>query len=103
MGIVSFEASGGMTSLPLGAGETVEVRLAENPTTGFRWEPVDLDQATLTSDSFLTATAAGVGATGTRVFVIRPAPRTRVLRFVLRRAWEEVPPRAEAVVRIEGR
>jgi inhibitor of cysteine peptidase len=67
-------------------GETVEVRLAENPTTGYRWqlEPLDADVA----DAY-TASSAAAGAGGMRVFRVtaRSAGDAEV-RATLRRSWE---------------
>lgn len=80
-------------------GETFEVRLAENPTTGYRWFLNDTGQLALSveDDSFEPSTAA-VGGGGTRLWRFRAA-HAGVARLVLdhKREWE---PRAADTFRL---
>jgi inhibitor of cysteine peptidase len=71
-------------------GEEVVVRLAENPTTGYRWQ-VGLSgngQLEQLDDSFAAA-GSGIGAAGQRTlrFVARRTGTVQ-LHAVSRRAWE---------------
>ena len=71
-------------------GEPVTVVLAENPTTGYRWQ-VDADEAALplSADEYDGATQP-VGAPGSRRLTFVPARAGRVtLRLVKRREWED--------------
>lgn len=71
-------------------GEPVTVVLAENPTTGYRWQ-ADVDEAALplTADEYDGATHP-VGASGVRRLTFVPARAGRVtLRLVKRREWED--------------
>ncbi len=86
-------------------GSTVEVRqdglllvrLAETPTSGYRWTLEPLDEQVLVPEGsrFTAAAGAGPGAPGQRTFSFRAA-RPGTARVVLRlaRPWEdEVPAR----------
>jgi len=76
--------------LNVGVGETLELQLPENPTTGYRWRlhssggPV----LQLAEQSFAPSTEA-VGASGTRCWIFR-AVLAGVTRLELeqRRSWE---------------
>lgn len=56
-------------------GEDFEVRLDENPTTGYRWtvELSSQDVATLTRSDFIRSAGGGFGAGGTRIFTFHAA------------------------------
>jgi|SRR5689334_17661549 len=83
-------------------GDTVVVRLPENPTTGYRWQfevPTGLE---LAGDDFNTS-ASNPGAGGERVmrFCVRAGASIR-LHAALRRSWETgVAPQAEFAVVLE--
>jgi inhibitor of cysteine peptidase len=85
----------------LAVGDSVEVRLPETPTTGFRWRPVaDLQQLRLTDDHFDGAVAPR-GAGGQRVLVFEALTAgTAQLRLAKAREWEGVA-REEFVVDLE--
>jgi inhibitor of cysteine peptidase len=88
------EAANG-TEVALTIGQTLEVTLPANATTGFDWiyggPP---SQLTSVSDSYsATAPAGVVGAGGTRTFVFKAAaPGTGTLKLDYARSWESVQP-----------
>jgi inhibitor of cysteine peptidase len=70
-------------------GEELRVRLAENPTTGYRWEVVASPASLRPTGDAFQAGGGGVGAGGSRElgFVAEAVPGG-TLRLRLRRAWE---------------
>jgi inhibitor of cysteine peptidase len=87
---LSHEDSGTERDVPVG--EHIEVRLPENPTTGYRWH-ADVDEAALrkTHDAYEGA-AEPRGAGGTRIMRFEALrPGTVVLHLVKRRSWEQKP------------
>lgn len=67
-------------------GEDAQIVLAENPTTGFRW----VAEPEPTESRFQPADSTAVGAAGHRILTFRGLPLgEHLLRFKLRRAWEE--------------
>lgn len=79
----------------IGVGETFDVRLPENRSTGYRWAHTDWDQAIvqLTSDEFIPAPIERVGANGEHAwhFTARAAGET-ALRLGYARGWESRAP-----------
>jgi len=70
-------------------GETVVLRLAENPGTGYRWEVTAADGLELVADAFEPPASAAPGAEGHRSFtVFADRPGTAHLHVERRRAWE---------------
>jgi inhibitor of cysteine peptidase len=66
-------------------GQQVVLRLPENPTTGYRWEPpADVE---VVSDEFRPAGGTGIGAGGERVFILAARASTGEARFALTRPW----------------
>jgi len=90
---IDHNADGSTVSLL--PGQTLIIRLPENPTTGYRWA-VDMSGGmTLVSDDF-SPTGAGVGAGGTRTLEwTSPALGSQRITLALRRPWEA----AEAAIR----
>ena len=71
-------------------GETIEVSLAENPSTGYRWELAAVDSSVASAEgSRFSPAGGGIGAGGTRhmTFRVRAAGTGRI-ELVLRRSWE---------------
>jgi inhibitor of cysteine peptidase len=72
-------------------GEVIEIRLAENPTTGYRWaiDHVDADFLTLQNSAFSPPPGAGLGGGGERTFTFT-ATQTGTARIQLKlwREWE---------------
>lgn len=69
-------------------GETIYVRVVENPTTGYRWsvESLDTDLLRLEGSEFETS-GSGIGAAGKRTFVFTAASRGR--GQIVLRLWRE--------------
>jgi inhibitor of cysteine peptidase len=59
--------------LTVHGGDAVRLRLPENPTTGYRWQWLDLDPrlAATLEDEFQPPAAAAPGAGGVRIFRLR--------------------------------
>ena len=87
--VVLGEADDGQ-AVDVGVGDQVVIRLDENPTTGYRWELVDLPAAVeLAGDSFTLGEPVKVGSGGTRELTFicrRPGPARLQLRHW--QAWE---------------
>jgi inhibitor of cysteine peptidase len=78
------------TTVTARIGETIEVSLIENPSTGYRWEVAALDSRVVSAEeSRFVPSARGIGAGGTRhmAFRVRDAGTGRI-ELVLRRTWE---------------
>jgi inhibitor of cysteine peptidase len=76
---------------PAAPGDRVVIRVAESPTSGFRWQVDDFNPAALEAagDDYLPADDAKTGGGGTREFhfVVRSGDRSDVA-LSLRRSWE---------------
>jgi predicted secreted protein len=83
---------------PAAPGDHVVIRLAESPTSGYRWQLDDYNQAALrpTGDEFAPAADARTGGGGTREFrfVVVGTERSDVV-LSLRRSWETDAPAAQ--------
>jgi inhibitor of cysteine peptidase len=73
-------------------GDQIQVRLQENPTTGYRWEP-DIDPHVLREvDDRYAGSVDRRGEPGLRVKTFEAvAPGSTQLRLVERRSWETTP------------
>jgi inhibitor of cysteine peptidase len=72
-------------------GDTLMMRLDENPTTGYEWalEARNEEVVTLNSAVYIPSRPSGVGGGGQRIFTFKGEGAGRVtLRFTLRRKWE---------------
>ena len=91
MAAVVIEKDGEGREYAVDPGETVILRLPENPTTGYRWEVEFLDNSILgppVSD-FSTSGEPSVGAGGIRTFTFETrSPGATPLRMILKRSWE---------------
>ena len=91
--VVKEENDGCTVSANLGDSLTVE--LPENPTTGFRWAPTELDESIIArgTDELILGSKTVVGVGGIRVFRFRVKGLGRArLQFKLMRAWETSAP-----------
>ena len=73
-------------------GDTIEVLLDENPSTGYLWEVVKLDRNILVSleSSFFYTSDALLGSRGIRRFqFVVKAPGETIISFRLIRLWEK--------------
>src|SRR5947209_8320878 len=87
---MQVDESASDSTIDLGLGHTLEVRLAENPTTGYRWQTESDGSPTcvLTSDTYETV-GSRLGTGGTRILVFRAARvGTGHIMLANRRAWE---------------
>ena len=70
-------------------GDTIAVRLAENPTTGYTWSIGSIDDARLEAGAPTRETGAGAGAGGTITWPIRARAAGRArLELMHARSWE---------------
>jgi inhibitor of cysteine peptidase len=84
---VGRDAAGSLLRVPVGT--MLDVRVPENPTTGYRWAVEDDDQTVLplADDDFEPGRAVGAG--GTRLLRFRASrPGRASLHLVYRRPWE---------------
>ena len=83
-------------TIEVNVGDTLVVELEGNPTTGFTWEAVELDQAVLeqVGEPEFTAQSDLLGAPGVIVLRFKAnGPGQTLLKLVYRRPWEQdVPP-----------
>jgi inhibitor of cysteine peptidase len=72
------------------AGDTIEVSLGENPSTGYRWEITEFDSRIVSVErNEFAGSAGGAGAGGTRRVAFRArAAGTVHIELALRRTWE---------------
>jgi predicted secreted protein len=86
-------------------GDVVEVELAENPTTGYRWTVTSLPHnlVEVERSEFQPSQPTTPGAAGHRYFRFRVQGRGRgVIEFALIRPWESGNPVDRLGVRIEA-
>jgi inhibitor of cysteine peptidase len=79
----------------LHCGESFEVRLPENPTTGYQWRLSEVDVAKLEviRDEFHAPTSPATGASGQHVWVfLAQASGASVLRITYLRRWQSASP-----------
>ena len=89
---VGREAAGSLIRVPVGT--VLDVRVSENPTTGYRWAVEGGDEAVLplVADTYKPGSAVGSGGTRVLRFLARRPGRTS-LHLVHRRSWQaDVPP-----------
>jgi len=104
--MVQVDRSANNTQIPLTVGQTVEISLSENPTTGYRWELKTAGEPVCAArgDSF-DAPPPGIGKSGTRRWRFEAvAQGTGDIELAYRRAWEQDKPPAETfrlTVRVE--
>ncbi len=76
-------------------GQTLSVSLEGNPTTGYTWETVEVDEQVLRQigEPAFTPASDAVGAPGTQVIRFRAVDQGRTtLRLVYHRPWEDAEP-----------
>lgn len=78
-------------TLTLQPGQTLMLRLNENPTTGYRWSIASFDSQVLQliDDRFDLPNTTGIGGGGQRIFTFRAnQPGDATLHLSNRQAWE---------------
>ena len=75
-------------AVTLAAGQQVVIRLSENPTTGYRWEPPG--GVEVVGDEYHSPDGSATGGGGERVFTLAT---TGEMRFELKRPWGGAPER----------
>ncbi len=83
--------NGGNYSVSLGA--AIELRLPENPSTGYSWNLSVPAGITVLNDSYIPGNTSGrlIGSGGTRIWFLEPVqPGEKVVSGVYRRPWEPV-------------
>lgn len=91
MSAVVIEKDGEGRQYQVSPGQTVSLRLPENPTTGYRWEVEFFDDSILgaPASDFYTSGEPAVGAGGIRTFAFEArSPGKTHLRLILKRSWE---------------
>ncbi len=91
----TLQASDDGEQVELEKGQTLSVSLEGNPTTGYTWEPVELDEDVLcqVGEPAFTPESKDLGAPGTQVLRFQAAGEGRTtLRLVYHRSWEEAEP-----------
>lgn len=94
-------------AVSLAPGDRLVLRLAENPTTGYRWElPEPPAALSVESDEFRPSPSEAPGSGGERVIVLRAtAAGQQSVRLRLKRPWESAAIRtltADVTVRPAG-
>ena len=89
------------------SGDLLEITLAENPTTGFRWQFVDYGTpaCALLEDAYDSKGANAPGQSGVHRWKFRAAqPGVGKIELIYRRAWEQdVPPGRSFRLKVEVR
>ena len=96
------QAAAGQT-VDVSVGQMIELRLPENPTTGFRWQLQDGPgpACTMISDAY-TAGGNLPGAGGEHTWMLQAArPGVCELRLVYRRSFENTPPAKSFAVNVQ--
>ena len=81
---------GKTVEVPLG--ESITIRLPENPTTGYRWAVDSITQSLLTIDEgrFVPAAGSALGGSGYREIVVHPKQDgVGEVRLKLGQSWED--------------
>jgi inhibitor of cysteine peptidase len=88
--LTSLLAEHSGATIAAAVGDRVRVQLDENPTTGYRWQPLAQSSVLdLVSDEFVPAGDGGIGAGGTRTLEYEAIAAGRgSLKLGLTRAWE---------------
>lgn len=70
-------------------GELVQVRLAEVPASGYRWQVLPSAGLELVSSDYVHSAESAIGGGGARVVTLRAVrPSSAPLEFVLKHPWE---------------
>ena len=95
---INVTASDNGAKITPAPGQTVVIRLPENPTTGYSWQI--LQGTALSGANFSAAAAEAAGAAGERVFTVVAGESPATLRFGLSRPWESDAPEQQFTLHI---
>lgn len=95
--VIDHSQNNGSVTVP--AGDSFQVELFENPTTGYRWHLQSVGDPTLRIvDDLFAASHGGYGGGGMRRWTfVADRPAVAALCFELKRSWE---PQASEIFRI---
>jgi len=86
---IRVDPTRGAAPIQARVGDLLVLELAENPTTGYRWQVPPDAQAVLISEEYLPPVSSAAGAGGKRILKLRVAVAgEHVIRLQLRREWE---------------
>ncbi len=92
---VNLDASADSTLKQVARGQNLFITLESNPSTGYRWDVVELDASVLRQvnesvfKSYSTSNPPLVGVGGTETFRFEPqVPGVTTLKMIYHRAWE---------------
>ena len=91
----TISASDHQEQVELQEGQTLSVSLEGNPTTGYTWETLEIDEQVLRQigQPAFTPASDALGAPGTQVIRFRAVGQGRTtLRLVYHRPWEDAEP-----------
>lgn len=103
---LKLRASDDGGQVELRKGQTFSVSLEGNPTTGYTWEVLQVDEQVLRQigDPAFTPESEALGAPGTQVLRFRAVGEGRTtLRLVYHRPWEEADPEQTFFVEVTVR
>jgi len=84
-----FDDTNNGETYTVASGDTIQIKLVENPTTGYSWDMTVPEGLTLVSDEFIAPDTELAGAPGTHVWHIEAAtPGTYTLDGQYIRPWE---------------
>jgi len=89
---VKLDANDNGRQIDLQKGQTLVITLESNPTTGFMWEVVELDESILRQmgEAEFQPESEALGAGGTETFRFQAmSPGQAALKLVYHRPWEE--------------
>lgn len=85
----TFTESDNGKSFPLTRGQVINVQLNENPTTGYRWEPMVSSGIQITDDNYVASTSGRLGAGGIRTWTLKiTGTGDQYFNADYKRSWE---------------
>lgn len=102
MAEITVRAGENGSTVTAAVGDVVKIELAENPTTGFRWQIASVNSSILRlqSDDFAPS-GPPVGSGGLHVFRWAAAGRGNTdVQLELKRSWETAPAKSTFAIRV---
>jgi inhibitor of cysteine peptidase len=86
--VIEIDERANEGTILLGPGQSIAIRLPENPTTGYQWIVESVGELQLDSDTFLPSDR-GVGSGGSRRLQLSAGRTGRShIRLALKRSWD---------------